>query len=193
MARAGTLFGKPREEVVKRPGAFSAKAKAAGKSTGAYAQQVLKEGSQASTRTKRQAALAQTFKKLRAGKTKFLVPLVLAATLGPAAAANKTCDGTTLTPTPLTGPGPTPDTILARAVPALLVQVIRTTGAATATLQVSCDDVAWAPVGNGTVIVDATTPSAVMSVVSPTCSYRVNVSQCAPCSVRVLYSCAGAH
>jgi hypothetical protein len=71
MAQKGTLFGKPREEVVKRPGAFSAKAKAAGKGTQTYARQVLKEGSKASTRTKRQAALAQTFAKLRAGKAKF--------------------------------------------------------------------------------------------------------------------------
>jgi hypothetical protein len=56
---------------IKRPGAFSAKAKAAGKSTGAFARSVLKEGSQASTRTKRQAALAQTLSKLRAGKARF--------------------------------------------------------------------------------------------------------------------------
>lgn len=56
---------------IKRPGAFTAKAKAAGKSTGGYARQVLKEGSKASTRTKRQAALAQTLSKLRRGKAKF--------------------------------------------------------------------------------------------------------------------------
>src|SRR5262245_55330313 len=97
MAAKGTLFGKPREEVVKRPGAFTAKAKAAGKSTGAYAQQVLKEGSQASTRTKRQAALAQTFKKLRAGKAKFLLPLVLLGA-APLEAATKNCPSGTLGP-----------------------------------------------------------------------------------------------
>ena len=56
---------------IKRPGAFSAKAKAAGKSTGAYASQVLKEGSTASTRTKRQAALAKTLSKIRSGKARF--------------------------------------------------------------------------------------------------------------------------
>jgi len=56
---------------IKRPGAFSAKAKAAGKSTAGYAKSVLKEGSKASTRTKRQAALAQTLSKLRSGKAKF--------------------------------------------------------------------------------------------------------------------------
>jgi hypothetical protein len=50
---------------VKRPGAFAAKAKRAGKSTSAYARSVLKKGSRASTRTKRQAALARTFAKMR--------------------------------------------------------------------------------------------------------------------------------
>ncbi len=53
---------------IKRPGAFSAKAKAAGKSTAAYAKSVLKEGSKASTRTKKQAALAQTLGKMRKKK-----------------------------------------------------------------------------------------------------------------------------
>jgi hypothetical protein len=63
--RRGQLFGKPRGEVIKRPGAFSAKAKAAGMSTAAYAAQVRAPGSRADTRTKRQAALAQTFAKWR--------------------------------------------------------------------------------------------------------------------------------
>lgn len=49
----------------KNKGAFKAKAKASGKSTRAYARQVLKKGSKASTRTKRQAALALTLSKLR--------------------------------------------------------------------------------------------------------------------------------
>lgn len=64
----GTLFGKPRSEVVKRPGAFSEKAHKAGMSTGAYANKVLKEGSHASTRTKRQASLAKSFAKMRSKK-----------------------------------------------------------------------------------------------------------------------------
>jgi hypothetical protein len=53
---------------IKRPGAFTAKAKAAGMSTSAYAKSVLKEGSKASTRTKRQANLAQTLGKMRKKK-----------------------------------------------------------------------------------------------------------------------------
>ena len=50
---------------VKRPGAFAKKAKRAKKSVAAYADQVLKKGSRASTRTKRQARLAQTLRKMR--------------------------------------------------------------------------------------------------------------------------------
>jgi len=130
---------------------------------------------------------------LRSGHAKFLVPLVLACALGTAGAANKTCDGSTLTPTPLTAPGPTPDTILARAVPALLVQAVRTAGTATVALEVSCDSVAWAPVGNGTMTLGPATPTAVVSVMAPTCSYRAHVTACSACSVTVLYACAGAH
>jgi hypothetical protein len=50
---------------IKRPGAFRAKAKRAGMSTNAYARKVLKKKSRASTRTKRQAALALTLSKQR--------------------------------------------------------------------------------------------------------------------------------
>jgi hypothetical protein len=49
---------------VKRPGAFTAKAKRAGMSVQAYARKVLKKGSKASTLTKQQARLAQTFKRM---------------------------------------------------------------------------------------------------------------------------------
>ena len=51
--------------VSKRPGAFRAKAQAAGMSTAAYAGKALKQGSTASTRTKRQASLAKTLSGLR--------------------------------------------------------------------------------------------------------------------------------
>lgn len=63
--QTGTLFGKPKSQVVKHPGAFSAKAKAAGMTTSQYASKVLKKGSTASTQTKRQANLARTFSKMR--------------------------------------------------------------------------------------------------------------------------------
>lgn len=45
---------------IKRPGAFTAKAKAAGMSPASYQKKVLAKGSGASTRTKRQAALRKT-------------------------------------------------------------------------------------------------------------------------------------
>ena len=50
---------------IKRPGAFTKKAKAAGMSVAGYASKVLAKGSSASTRTKRQAALARTLRKMR--------------------------------------------------------------------------------------------------------------------------------
>ena len=50
---------------IKRPGAFKAKAKRAHMSTSAYAHKVLRKGSRASTRTKRQAALALSLGKMR--------------------------------------------------------------------------------------------------------------------------------
>ena len=53
---------------VRRPGAFSAKAKRAGMSTSAYARSVLKKGSRASATTKRQARLALTLGKMRKKK-----------------------------------------------------------------------------------------------------------------------------
>ncbi len=52
------------KQAIKRPGAFTAKAKRAGMSVAAFAKRVLKKGSRASTRTKRQASLARTLRKL---------------------------------------------------------------------------------------------------------------------------------
>ena len=54
---------------VKRPGVFTAKAKRAGMSVQAYANKVLKKGSKADTRTKRQASLAKTLGKMRKKKS----------------------------------------------------------------------------------------------------------------------------
>lgn len=53
------------KDAIKRPGAFTAKAKRAGQGVQGFARKVLARGSKASTRTKRQAALARTLKKLR--------------------------------------------------------------------------------------------------------------------------------
>jgi hypothetical protein len=54
------------QSAVKRPGAFRAKADKAGMSTSAYARKV-KNDPNASTQTKRQANLSQTFAKFRGG------------------------------------------------------------------------------------------------------------------------------
>lgn len=56
------------QEAIKRPGTFSEKAKRAGMSTQEYARYVLRRGSRADTRTKRQARLALTLAKLRRRK-----------------------------------------------------------------------------------------------------------------------------
>lgn len=53
---------------VKRPGAFSAKAKKAGMSTAAYAKKVTAKGSKASTLTKQQANFAKNVAKVRPKK-----------------------------------------------------------------------------------------------------------------------------
>lgn len=53
---------------IKRPGAFRLKAQKAGESTSEYASEVLSPDSEASTQTKRQAALAQTLGGLRRKK-----------------------------------------------------------------------------------------------------------------------------
>lgn len=53
------------KKAIKRPGAFRAKAKKAGKSVSAYAQSVMAKGSGASARTKKQAVLSKTLAKVR--------------------------------------------------------------------------------------------------------------------------------
>jgi hypothetical protein len=52
------------QEAIKEPGSFTRQAKAAGKSIQAHATDVLKEGSKASTKTKRRASLAKTLTKM---------------------------------------------------------------------------------------------------------------------------------
>ncbi len=55
----GTLFGKPKDQVIKHPGAFREKAKKAGMSTAALAEKATAPGSKASAATKKQAVLAE--------------------------------------------------------------------------------------------------------------------------------------
>ena len=62
MVTKGAIKRRWIQGAIKHPGAFTKKAHRAGKSTGAFASQVLKKGSTASTQTKRQAALARTLR-----------------------------------------------------------------------------------------------------------------------------------
>jgi len=56
------------KSAIKRPGAFKKKAESADMSTAEYADKVLKKGSKASARTKKQASLAKTLSKMRRRK-----------------------------------------------------------------------------------------------------------------------------
>lgn len=195
MAKKGTLFGKPREEVIKHPGAFSETAEKAGKSTAAYARQVTKPGSKASTQTKRQANLAKTFAKLRAGKAKFLVPLVLAGLLGSAHAATVACpSGWLIGPTAQTTTGVSPNVVVPRGQASLVVEGMVTAGTATMQVEICCSPAdcttatGWAVVSGSVMNLAVAAPVAV-SVVSPACMYRVNVTACSSCSVTAAVAC----
>ena len=52
------------QQAISHPGAFTAKAQAAGMTVPAYATKVTKSGSKASATTKRQANLAKTLRKM---------------------------------------------------------------------------------------------------------------------------------
>lgn len=62
--KKGTLFGKPRNQVVKHPGAEKAAAKKAGMSTHAFAE----KNKNASGKAGKRARLALTFEKMRGKK-----------------------------------------------------------------------------------------------------------------------------
>jgi len=68
----GLIWDKKKKKWIQKAnlkeGAFTKKAKAAGMSVSEYARSVLKKGSKASAQTKKQARLAQTFRKMAAKK-----------------------------------------------------------------------------------------------------------------------------
>jgi hypothetical protein len=115
----------------------------------------------------------------------------LAGATAPLHAATVACASGTLTPSALTATGPTPNILTARAAPAVAFQVIRTAGTATVQIELSCDGTNWAAVQNSAVTVDGTTTTAAVSLLSPACTYRANVTACTSCSVTVLYACSG--
>ena|SRR5215813_2091632 len=118
---------------------------------------------------------------------KLAILLILLAT--PLWAAPKSCPGGTLTPSPLTTTGASPDTVAAKGNPALTFQAITSAGTATVQVEISCDGTTWAQVENSPMSITSTA-SLAKSVLSPTCMYRANVTACAACSVTVLYSCS---
>lgn len=199
MAKKGTLFGKPREEVVKHPGAFSEKAEKAGKSTAAYARQVTKPGSQASTKTKRQANIAKTFAKLRAGKAKFLFPFVLAALVAPAyGQTNVSCPSGYLTPPGgQTTTGPSLNTMTARAAPAVVFQFLGGGTSGTVQIEMCCSPLncapggSWSPVTGSATTLTTGAYNAAVSILAPTCTYRANITACTSCGIVVAYACSG--
>jgi len=126
---------------------------------------------------------------MKSGRIKFVVPLVLLVATA-AGAATKACPSGQLGGT-LTTTGPTPDVLIARAAPALVVQATSPAGTATVVVEMSCDGTNWAPVANSSMSLAAATPSQVVSMLQPTCTYRANVTACASCSTTVFYACAG--
>lgn len=60
------LFGKPRSQVIKHPGAFAKQASARGMSTHEFQQMVMRHSERYPAQTVRRASLARTFEKMRA-------------------------------------------------------------------------------------------------------------------------------
>jgi len=129
---------------------------------------------------------AETMRKLRSGKAKFVLASFLFA--ASAHAATKSCAvGAPLAPSPATATGPTTDVINAKGAPALVMQASGT-GTATVVMEMSCDGTNWAQVTNSSMSVP---PSQVVSVLNPTCLYRANITACTTCSVTIVYACSG--
>jgi hypothetical protein len=124
---------------------------------------------------------------------------VLAVALAaPAGAANRACPNGFLTqPTGQPTSGISVDIFTARAAPAVVVQAVALTGTATVQVEMCCSpldctlNASWAPVTGSVMTLAGATPSAVVSMLYPTCLYRSNVTACTTCGVVVAFSCAG--
>ena len=184
---------------IKRPGAFKAKAKAGGQEYRRPTRRsVLKEGSKASTKTKRQAALAQTLSKIRKGKVAIALPLARRARwAAPARRRSRARMRGSIGPAPQAAVAVGPGQIVARGNTSLVVQAISPSGTATVILEMCCSPIdctaagTWAPVTDGSMSLAAATPTQVVSVLSPACTYRANVTACAGCAVNVAAACGG--
>ena len=125
-----------------------------------------------------------------------LVSLVLAAALGTAGAATVPCPNAWLVgPAPQAAVAVGPNNIVPRGSGALVVQAISPAGTATVILEMCCSPIdctaagTWAPVTGGSMSLAAATPTQVVSVTSPMCTYRANVTACAGCAGNVAAAC----
>src|SRR6516164_6961832 len=111
----------------------------------------------------------KTLSRLRSGKAKFVLPLLL---LLPAlaSAATVSCATGTLTPTAVTATGPSANILIARAAPALAIQATSPAGTATVAVEMSCDGTNWAPATAGNMSLAAATPSQAVTIQNPTCT-----------------------
>jgi hypothetical protein len=128
-----------------------------------------------------------------------LTGVVLAVALAaPAGAVNRTCPNGSLTGgVAQTVTGASVDTFTARGAPAVVVQAASLGGTSTVQLEICCSPLdctvasSWAPVSGSAMTLAPATPSAVVSMLYPTCLYRSNATACTACQVMVAFSCAG--
>jgi hypothetical protein len=102
----------------------------------------------------------------------------------------------------LAGPAPQaaavvgPNNIAVRAVPSLIIQAVSPAGTATVQMEACCSplDCAtgadWAPIGTP-LSLTAAAPSALLTIATPACMYRANVTACTDCRVNVVAVCSG--
>lgn len=102
----------------------------------------------------------------------------------------------------LVGPAPQaaaalgPNNIAARAVPSLIIQAVSPEGTATVQVEACCSPLDcssgadWAPVG-APLSLTATAPAAILTIATPACMYRANVTACAACRANVVAVCSG--
>jgi len=143
----------------------------------------------------------ETMRRIRSGKAKFAVPFLLALGLAHGArAATLTCPAGYLTaPGGQTTTGPSANTVVARSAPALVFQLQGAGTSTSAQVEICCSPftcgaaAVWAPVQGGSVTLSGGNLNAAVSVLDPTCMYRVMVTACTSCSLNVAYACSGAH
>jgi hypothetical protein len=129
---------------------------------------------------------------------RFVTGAVLAVVLAtPAGADNRSCPSGFLTPTSgQTATGPSVDTVTASHAAALTFEVADGAGSATVQIEMCCSPMqctnpggAWAPVQSGALTLTGGL-FGVLSVVSPGCVYRSNVTACTACNVGVAFHCS---